>query len=291
MLTITWAFQDNWFKHIDVEELDKKEGSLGLSNKLVIREKDMEGEIFSDLDEIYARYIEPMNDFVSSMVSNKCFHTGSPTEVEATLEQDSIKNPNRIPYFIRFEPGFPGVFILTWYIQASTNKVKTLKIVVRPQGYRVLEETFTRPSELIAWFKEKAAKANERLNNKPLSVAQQIHKTLASVTQQQTQSQSNMAPQRRSNLFRSNVSTPAAMAFQHQPSMPIHPGPYIHQPSTPYGYQPPAPYLYQQQTQYQQPYMTPGRGPVGSSFQQPQYPPINYPPQQLPPRSYPRQNY
>ena len=30
MLTITWAFQENWFRHIGVEEHNKRDGGMGL---------------------------------------------------------------------------------------------------------------------------------------------------------------------------------------------------------------------------------------------------------------------
>jgi hypothetical protein len=80
-LSITWAFQEEWVKHIDIEERGKTPGQLTLGKQLFIKEPDMQ-EAFSDLDEIHARYIEPMNDYVNAMTSHSHFRQGSKEEVE-----------------------------------------------------------------------------------------------------------------------------------------------------------------------------------------------------------------
>ena len=56
-LTITWAFQDRWFKHIPVREAGKRPGDIGLGSQLFVEEDDMRQDPFSDLDEIHSRYI------------------------------------------------------------------------------------------------------------------------------------------------------------------------------------------------------------------------------------------
>ena len=133
-----------------------------IGNQLQIKEPDMEHEIFSDLDEIYARYIEPMNDLVSAMITHRSFRMGSIAEVEQSLYGEIDQNPLRNPYCIRFNPGVPGTFILTWIIKSSSKPVKTEKIYVRPQGYKLKNELFARPSDLIQWFKNAANSAAEK---------------------------------------------------------------------------------------------------------------------------------
>jgi len=132
-LTITWAFQDNWFKHINIEEKGKKVGSMGLGSQLFIQEDDIR-EPFSDLDEIFARYIDPMNELVSVTVKHRSFMNGSPAEVESLMLQQRKDKPQRIPYFIRFEPNKPGTFTLTWLSLniRSEQPVKTQRIDIRP---------------------------------------------------------------------------------------------------------------------------------------------------------------
>jgi hypothetical protein len=83
-LSITWAFQEGWFKHVDVEEKGKIPGQLSLGTQLFVKDADLT-EPFSDLDEIHARYIEPMNDYVKAITSHTHFRLGSKDEVEVRL--------------------------------------------------------------------------------------------------------------------------------------------------------------------------------------------------------------
>lgn len=133
-LTLTWAFREDLFKHISIEERGKKAGDLGLSNQLWVLEEDIK-EPYSDLDELFVRYVEPMNDFVSTMLQHKTFKHGTPEEVEAEMHRQHMENPGRIPYFIRYDPGKPGTFVLTWLGASSktqTPSIKTLRVDVRP---------------------------------------------------------------------------------------------------------------------------------------------------------------
>jgi transcription elongation factor SPT6 len=134
-LTITWAFQENWFKHISVQEKGKRQGDLGLGSQLVVMESDMADEPFSDLDEIFSRYIEPMNDLVAVMVSHRNFQSGSVEDVEARMQEQLLELPNRIPYFIRFEPTRPGAFVLTWLSLNSRSEVPVKKELIEVRPY------------------------------------------------------------------------------------------------------------------------------------------------------------
>lgn len=96
------------YAHIDIKEYDKKESNLGLGHRLIVQETDMLDEIYTDLDEIYARYIEPMNDLVTTIVAHPKFKMGSPEEVTQYLYNEITVDPNRIPYCIRYEPNVPG---------------------------------------------------------------------------------------------------------------------------------------------------------------------------------------
>lgn len=132
-LTITWAFQENWYKHISVEERGKRAGDLGLGTQLVVQEEDMT-ESYNDLDELFSRYIEPMNDLVSVMLKHRSFMRGTEAEVNAMMFAKRAESPQRIPYFFRFESTKPGVFTLTWLSLniKSENPVKNLRVEVRP---------------------------------------------------------------------------------------------------------------------------------------------------------------
>lgn len=132
-LTITWAFQDNWYKHISVEEKGKRAGDLGLGTQLFVQEEDL-AEPYNDLDELFSRYIEPMNDLVSVVVKHRTFMKGTEAEVNAMMFAKRAESPQRIPYFFRFEANKPGLFTLTWLSLnvRSESPVKTLRVEVRP---------------------------------------------------------------------------------------------------------------------------------------------------------------
>jgi hypothetical protein len=136
-LTITWAFQPNWYKHISIVEKGKKQGELGLGKELYIQESDIETRPYADLDEIYATYIEPMNELVATMVKHRYFRSDSTEAVEEEMKRESHENPHRIPYFLRFEPQKPGIFVLTW-LNPHTHSIKTMRIEVRPEVNKML---------------------------------------------------------------------------------------------------------------------------------------------------------
>lgn len=101
-------------------------GEHGLGDTLLIHG---EREAYSDLDEIFARYIEPMNDLVKQMVSSKFFRAGSKEEVDEWLRKEMTENPGRIPYAIRFYHKFPGYFILSWLLKkGSTVKNEVISV-------------------------------------------------------------------------------------------------------------------------------------------------------------------
>lgn len=133
-LAITWAFQPNVYLHVDIKEENKQQNNLAaVGSTLYILEDDMK-EPFADLDEIYSRYIEPMNDYVTMIMKHQHFKVGTVEDVEAYLLQKVQKEPNRIPYAFRLEPGKPGRFAFTYRTlkSNSAHPVRTEAIVVRP---------------------------------------------------------------------------------------------------------------------------------------------------------------
>jgi hypothetical protein len=129
-LVITWAFQEGVFKHIEVTEefSSGKRNDHGLGDVLKIKG---EKEPYSDIDEIFARYIEPMNDLVAQMISYRSFREGSKEEVDSWLQQEISNNPTRIPYCIRFYHKQPGYFVLTWLVKLGST-IKNEIIAVKP---------------------------------------------------------------------------------------------------------------------------------------------------------------
>ena len=178
-LVVTWMYLPGLFKHIEVKERRKPENQDGIGEELIIRGED---EVFTDLDEIYARYIQPMNDLVTQLVNYRCYKEFHPyttqnesKEVEASiavlnmsvedwLNQEIIAIPNRIPYCIcPHENRQPGYFQISWLRNAG-HKVHTEYIAIKPEGYRIRDKFFSSPSQLIHWFKQEASKDSSNTN-------------------------------------------------------------------------------------------------------------------------------
>lgn len=157
-LSITWAFNlaARQFMHFEVEERGKAPGSLGLGNELYIKYGGdaHSNEPYSDLDEIYIRFIDPLNDFAALMSKYKHFREGTAQEVEEYLAVRQQEEPGKVPYCIRYETNMPGCYVLTWYSQKSSNPIKRAKITLLPTGYEMEKRTFARPSDIIDFLKQ-----------------------------------------------------------------------------------------------------------------------------------------
>lgn len=149
ILVITWAFQEGCFKHIDVKEHDK------LNPVQIGRRLELDGESYEGLDEIMARYISPMNDFVEMMTADRKFFNGTRAQVEAQLKEEKAADKTRIPYYVWIDPGKPGYFVISFVRNVS---VQHMLAAVTPAGYRLDNRIAESPSQLIRIFKEVASR-------------------------------------------------------------------------------------------------------------------------------------
>lgn len=169
-IAITWAYQAGQYIHFELEERGKAKGSAGLGKELVYRQPPVYEQSFSDLDEIYARFIEPMNDFIRLLIISKYFVHGDRDEVYTNLYEQAAKDGNRPPYCLSFASKEHGerragfyTFQLRWIkninptIDPNTglakDVVKSHSIYVTPDGYICsaigTDLTFTRISDLV----------------------------------------------------------------------------------------------------------------------------------------------
>lgn len=161
-LSITWAFDRDrhWFVHFDVEEKGKEPGSLGLGKELIILFPGLT-ESYEDLDEIYHRFIYPMNELVQNMLDYKKFKTGTKQEVKDELIASKKADVNKIPFAFRFDPDRPGSFVLC-FCSNINSKVPVREHVLRvtPDGYRMRHilsdeyQQFEKPKDIISMLKE-----------------------------------------------------------------------------------------------------------------------------------------
>lgn len=92
---MTWKVADNIYQHIDVLEKNKM-NAFSLGQSLWI-----DKEEFEDLDEIIARYINPMAACARELLTYKYYKDteGGKVEIaEKVLREEQEKNPKKIHY-------------------------------------------------------------------------------------------------------------------------------------------------------------------------------------------------
>ena len=100
-LTLTWKVFDTIHQHIDIRE-EGKDNAFSLGHELYIN-----NEPYEDLDEIIARYVQPMASYTRDLINYKYFKdvAGKREELDKILKEDKKKAPARIPYFITASKG------------------------------------------------------------------------------------------------------------------------------------------------------------------------------------------
>jgi len=155
-LTVTWKVADDVYQHVDIRE-EGKENAFSLGQSLLIGDEE-----FEDLDEIVARYINPMAAHARDVLSFRYFRDLGLTEqtyapgkererADEMIKDDKKKNPSKIHYFVSCSREFPGKFMLS-YLPRTTTKHEYL--TVTPDGYRFRGQVFDGLTSLFRWFKE-----------------------------------------------------------------------------------------------------------------------------------------
>jgi transcription elongation factor SPT6 len=182
-LTITWKLIDGVLHNIDVVEKSKtNQFSLG-KRLLIIDPRTQDTEEFEDLDEILARYIKPMANTVSDIITHKYYRdltqplpsatpSGSATPAQTTnsssssaqpissadgqrilnnlLIEDKRRNPTRIRYYMTISHEFPTKFLISYMpIRKPIHEYFT----ITPNGIRFRSKMFSTLTETLNWFK------------------------------------------------------------------------------------------------------------------------------------------
>ncbi|KAH7314514.1 hypothetical protein KP509_21G005900 [Ceratopteris richardii] len=149
-LSITLKFYDGVYTHIDVLEggKDSKDFTsfLSLGKTLKIGE-----DVFEDLDEVIARYVDPLVSNLKEMLRYRKFRRGRKEEVDDLLRQDKSANPSRIVYAFSISHEHPGAFLLSYL--RSTN-IHHEYISLHPNGYRFRRRMFEKIDKLVKFFQE-----------------------------------------------------------------------------------------------------------------------------------------
>ncbi|KAL2645408.1 hypothetical protein R1flu_012995 [Riccia fluitans] len=150
-LSMTLKFYDGvYVNSIDIVEGGKDSRDmtsfLRLGKTLTIGD-----ETFEDLDEVIARYVEPLVGHVKSVLRYRKFKRGSKAEVDDCVRQLKKENPKIIPYFFSVCHEYPGAFRLS-YIRNVT--VTHEYISVTPAGLKFRKRVFDSPEKLVHHFQK-----------------------------------------------------------------------------------------------------------------------------------------
>lgn len=147
-LTVTWKVHTGIYQHVDIRE-EGKENVFSLGKSLWI-----ENEEFEDLDEIIARYIQPMASQAREIVNHRYYREtegGLKQKLEEILLTEKRKNPSRIPYFFSASQVYAGKFMLGYM---PRNKPRVEYVTVCPEGFRYRGRVHATVNGLLRWFKE-----------------------------------------------------------------------------------------------------------------------------------------
>ncbi|CAM6129610.1 unnamed protein product [Calypogeia fissa] len=150
-LSMTLKFFDGLYVHIDIVEGGKDSRDLTsflrLGKTLTIGD-----ETFEDLDEVIARYIDPLVGYLKEMLRYRKFKRGNKAEVDEALREEKAKNPMRIPYFFSVCHEHPGAFRLS-YIK-NMHTVSHEYISVSPKGLKFRKRIFDSTDKLVSYFQK-----------------------------------------------------------------------------------------------------------------------------------------
>ena len=139
--------------HVDILERDKPNAySLGKSlfideevdySRMICRILIHYFQVFEDLDEIIANYIEPMASNARDLLNHKNFvETGGCRDsMEALIKKAKKENAQRIPYYVTAcgkaakNPAIEGKFMLSFW-PSTKQKIRHEFITATPNGFR-----------------------------------------------------------------------------------------------------------------------------------------------------------
>ncbi|CAJ0958201.1 unnamed protein product [Ranitomeya imitator] len=184
-LTVTWKVCEGIYQHVDVRE-EGKENAFSLGSTLWINTEE-----FEDLDEIIARFVQPMASFARDLINHKYYqdcNCGDKKKLEEILIKTKKEKPTFIPYYISASKELPGKFLLGYQPRA---KPRVEYVTVTPEGFRYRGHVFPTVNGLFRWFKDHyqdpVPDLTRAVNALPQNMTSQMFNAIAAVTGQHGQ--------------------------------------------------------------------------------------------------------
>jgi transcription elongation factor SPT6 len=151
MLSMTLKFSNDSYVHYDIKE-GAKPGVGHTANLALGSPLTLEGAEYEDLDEVYARHIEPMVKHIRAAHAHRKFRLGDKREVDLRLKAEMNRAPNTRPYAISVSKEHEGVFCLS-AILSKTGNVHHEYFACKPEGFRFRRMEFPTVERMLSYFK------------------------------------------------------------------------------------------------------------------------------------------
>jgi transcription elongation factor SPT6 len=142
-LTLCWKWNDT-VVHFDVQELHKPK-RFELGKKLRLGQ-----ETYDDLNELIARYVEPMSQLAREVADVRYFRRAPVEEVEREMREAKAKESGRIPYLVSPSQAHAGRYLLS-YLPGARPKHELFTLT--PRGLRFRSQLFPSIDTLIKHLK------------------------------------------------------------------------------------------------------------------------------------------
>lgn len=105
-MTITWKIHENIYVHYNIKE-EEKPNLLSIGKKLFIG-----SEKFEDLNEILARFIDPIIMYCKELMNYRNYRDASIEDIDNLLQTEKSTKPNR--FFFHFLSNSKDSLLLTF---------------------------------------------------------------------------------------------------------------------------------------------------------------------------------
>ncbi|EFO98528.1 CRE-EMB-5 protein [Caenorhabditis remanei] len=148
-LSVTWKICDRVYHNFFVKESAKDQVfSIG-------RQLSVGGEDFEDLDELIARFVQPLIQVSHDITTHKYFFTRGTCEDSEAVEafvHEKKRELGRSPYVFSASYRQPCQFCIS-YMFDNTNRIRHEYFKIVPGGVRFRHQNFDSLERMLVWFK------------------------------------------------------------------------------------------------------------------------------------------
>ncbi|KAL4442498.1 hypothetical protein ABPG77_005082 [Micractinium sp. CCAP 211/92] len=136
--------------HIEVEEKGKTPNSIKLGSQLIIQWYPGKKETYEDLDEVTARYIEPVQGHLEKLVGHRKWKSEPWERAKEELSKEKETSQGRAVYCLCADGARAGIFILGFVLTTSPRREF---FTITPDGYYFRRKNYPSVDHMLMAFK------------------------------------------------------------------------------------------------------------------------------------------